>query len=255
MGFLLFAALGGCESPASTEGLVFERAEVVVRVPPCEAACGGRVCGSDGCGGSCGWCPEGEECAAGGNCVPDDPSESRVVEACPGRDCFSTCVLWDIDCQVECLTALGVEEDSVAVQVSECGESSCLHCAKAVPTSYPWMPKSLCELQCFVDECVVQYPECLVGDNTCWAVIGCTQQCNHQPFIRAEGGEGFQVECEQSCLMEATITAHASFLGLVKCIAGACGPGSSCNLKQMVRNALERGEGPCVVEINQCFLN
>jgi hypothetical protein len=37
----------------------------------CEPSCGGRVCGSDGCGGSCGDCPEEQVCD-GGQCASGD---------------------------------------------------------------------------------------------------------------------------------------------------------------------------------------
>jgi hypothetical protein len=33
--------------------------------PPCDAACGDRICGDNGCGGSCGSCADGESCLDG----------------------------------------------------------------------------------------------------------------------------------------------------------------------------------------------
>jgi hypothetical protein len=43
---------------------------------PCTPNCEGRVCGDDGCNGSCGLCAGDEECSALGTCVPagTDPS-------------------------------------------------------------------------------------------------------------------------------------------------------------------------------------
>jgi hypothetical protein len=35
----------------------------------CAPACGGRSCGSDGCGGSCGSCADGDLCSADGQCI------------------------------------------------------------------------------------------------------------------------------------------------------------------------------------------
>lgn len=40
-----------------------------VTVANCLPDCAGRVCGDDGCGGSCGTCAEGEECTPDGACV------------------------------------------------------------------------------------------------------------------------------------------------------------------------------------------
>src|SRR5262245_43763830 len=34
----------------------------------CEPSCGGRTCGDDGCGGSCGYCSFGQECDGWGQC-------------------------------------------------------------------------------------------------------------------------------------------------------------------------------------------
>jgi len=36
----------------------------------CQPACGGRSCGSDGCGNSCGSCADADTCSADGQCVP-----------------------------------------------------------------------------------------------------------------------------------------------------------------------------------------
>ncbi len=49
-------------------------------VADCAPACDGRVCGGDGCGGSCGVCPQGDRCTDG-DCVP------VCVPACGDRVC------------------------------------------------------------------------------------------------------------------------------------------------------------------------
>ncbi len=50
------------------------------QTPPCTPNCSGRVCGDDGCGGSCGGCPANTTCA-GGRCV-DAPNECRQAGVC-----------------------------------------------------------------------------------------------------------------------------------------------------------------------------
>jgi hypothetical protein len=45
----------------------------------CEPACDGRECGDDGCGGSCGSCPDGTVCSSAGRCLCEP--------ACDGREC------------------------------------------------------------------------------------------------------------------------------------------------------------------------
>ncbi len=53
----------------------------------CEADCGDKVCGSDGCGGSCGACPEGEACTPeGACCAPSCDGKVCGDDGC-GGDC------------------------------------------------------------------------------------------------------------------------------------------------------------------------
>jgi len=75
----------------------------------CSPSCGGRACGDDGCGGSCGTCPDHHACDGSGQCAcqPDctgltcgaDPFCGADCGACPaGADCQAgACV-----CQPQC---------------------------------------------------------------------------------------------------------------------------------------------------------
>jgi len=47
----------------------------------CTPNCSGRVCGSDGCGGSCGTCPSGQSCNSSGQC------QSTCTPSCSGKTC------------------------------------------------------------------------------------------------------------------------------------------------------------------------
>jgi hypothetical protein len=51
--------------------------------PVCVPACTGKVCGSNGCGGSCGACTTGFTCDSSGQCV------STCVPSCTGKVCGS----------------------------------------------------------------------------------------------------------------------------------------------------------------------
>ncbi len=64
---------------------------------PCVASCDGKVCGSDGCGGSCGNCLAGQTCDAAGQCVGGDNGdcgnitskgvcEGNTLKYCSGGD-------------------------------------------------------------------------------------------------------------------------------------------------------------------------
>jgi MYXO-CTERM domain-containing protein len=50
---------------------------------PCEPSCDGKVCGDDSCGGSCGSCADGEECSKDGDCV----TSVGCVPDCDGLSC------------------------------------------------------------------------------------------------------------------------------------------------------------------------
>ena len=69
-----------------TFGLVCESASCV---SDCEPACDGKACGDDGCGGTCGTCPQGGSCEDGAcSCAPVCLSTSELLLT----DCtVSTC--------------------------------------------------------------------------------------------------------------------------------------------------------------------
>ena len=46
---------------------------------PCEPQCTGKSCGDDGCGGTCGGCPDGEGCDSEGQCIPTVPADVASV--------------------------------------------------------------------------------------------------------------------------------------------------------------------------------
>jgi hypothetical protein len=53
------------------------------RADVCVRSCSGRMCGPDGCGGSCGSCPGGQSCNGSGQCV------AGCTPNCTGRNCGS----------------------------------------------------------------------------------------------------------------------------------------------------------------------
>jgi hypothetical protein len=55
----------------------------VLQSSSCTPACGSKVCGSDGCGGSCGTCPTGQSCSSAGQCT------STCTPACGSKVCGS----------------------------------------------------------------------------------------------------------------------------------------------------------------------
>ncbi len=59
---------------------------------PCTPQCGTRVCGSDGCGGSCGNCSADDTCSAAGLCVSEQDTCSACLSSCRGLpSCCTGC--------------------------------------------------------------------------------------------------------------------------------------------------------------------
>jgi hypothetical protein len=52
--------------------------------PACKPQCTGKVCGDDGCGGSCGACTSGETCDSSGQC---SPGNTTCTPDCNGKAC------------------------------------------------------------------------------------------------------------------------------------------------------------------------
>jgi hypothetical protein len=57
----------------------------------CTAACDGKVCGDDGCGDTCGACPGGLSCNAAGLCVDDGCTANCQGKVCGDDGCGGSC--------------------------------------------------------------------------------------------------------------------------------------------------------------------
>ncbi len=71
-------AVGGVETVAGPDGAC----------PECTPDCGGAPCGDDGCGGSCGVCPEGEGCLSDRTCAACVPN---CTHGCGPDGCGGSC--------------------------------------------------------------------------------------------------------------------------------------------------------------------
>ncbi len=72
---------GSCGGPLSywvTQG-AYCRLPGIVCEGACTPSCGGKDCGPDGCGGSCGTCPAGETCFGDGLCAGTAPDDAAFV--------------------------------------------------------------------------------------------------------------------------------------------------------------------------------
>jgi hypothetical protein len=145
---------------------------------PCLPECGDAECGSDGCGGECGECPEeGDLCVLGAcHCVPDCLGKDCGNDGCGGAcgECtgnLTSCVGNTCLCQPDCT---GVE----------CGDDGCGNaCGDCPDGQYCQLGVCVCEPQCAGQEC---------GDDGCGGNCGECDEAN-------ESCLGGKCVCEPLC--------------------------------------------------------
>ena len=118
--------------------------------PPCVPACGVKVCGDDGCGGSCGECPAGDVCQEDGTCapcVPDCDGKSCGDDGCGGEcgECgldevcspASICVVEGPTCEGYCGLTISADGscfcDADCFGYGDCCEDICDVCTDVFP--------------------------------------------------------------------------------------------------------------------------
>ena len=242
-----FVGVLACETQEPAAPLEFAESEVIVRSGPCEADCVGRVCGPDGCGGSCGWCPTGEQCGLEGACEPQP--EREPAPSCSGRECFAACGVWDIPCAEGCMQDLGLTEEDEAVQALACVQAPCPSCDLVERPE----DVEFCHMTCLLDQCVSEFPTCLAGEGGCWGLANCVKECKvefeSQRFYAA-------FLCEVGGWIDSTIDAQWNYIDLHQCIEDACedDAGTECAI-QLLQRAIHQLEGPCVAQVDGCQKN
>ncbi len=107
----------------------------------CFPNCLGKVCGSNGCGGSCGICPTGQTCNANGQCVAQ-----CIPKTCTQLE--KNCGNWN----------------------NECG--TIIYCGTC-PTGQTCSATGWCGAQCIPKTCTQLGKTCGSWDNTCGTQINC----------------------------------------------------------------------------------
>ncbi len=170
--FVLASACGGNDGGGLSE-------EVNTGDEACSPACEGRVCGDDGCGGSCGSCSgdDGNVCTdlacEEGQCVhlPNDKSCDGGKGSCYEGAC----------CTPSCLTAEG--------GLKECGDNGCGGSCGECPTEAPFCATGLC-----VDECTADCSGKNCGDDGCGGSCGSCDMFDNS-FCNADG----LCDCQRAC--------------------------------------------------------
>lgn len=169
---------------------------LVISVHPmgdCQPACSGKDCGDDGCGGSCGVCPEGKVCSADGLCNSG---------GCPAIwDCIAACAEGDQTCVTACVEAADQEYQDAFWAVIDCLDGN----------GYYDCPDDICENNALA-ACDAELKDCFHGDLSCNQVLECYAGCSDQ-------------DCYDACYFSGTVAAQEAVVGLYSCLEQAC-PGA-----------------------------
>jgi hypothetical protein len=160
--------------------------------PECTPDCTGRVCGDDGCGGSCGTCDSDQECDASGKCQGGAGCVEQWGAGCNGCKCEAcVCAMdsycctgaWDTvcvgECQNDCGGCGGGQTCQPQCEGKQCGPDQCGGVCGKCGAEAPYCDADgLCS-----DVCLPSCEGKQCGDNGCGGVCG---KCGKDEFC-AEG--------------------------------------------------------------------
>ncbi len=142
----------------------------------CTPECEGKVCGEDGCGGTCGTCCDAQTCE-GGKCVGGPGCEESNEPGCGacaceecvcGLDPFCCQAMWDSLCVGECLDSCGGCGASADCVGKECGPDGCGGVCGECPAGWACTDEGNC-----LEDCK---PAC---DGKACGSDGCGGECGH----------------------------------------------------------------------------
>ncbi len=179
----------------------------------CTPYCGNKQCGGDGCGGSCGWCPDGMECN-GGKCQPWGQMPCNEVIGCmmdfpcPDPDGWG--------CLQEC--SQGQEVPELAQELYFCVLDFC----------GIWMPFDECFEFALKEGCFELYSQCMDCQPNCWnkecGSDGCGGTCGWcEGGVSCQNGQCSPIEPTQcgeilDCMMSEECVAPEPFWCLDMCV-------------------------------------
>lgn len=212
---------GSGPADAMLPGDLSERADAAPGVDACSPTCAGRVCGDDGCGGSCGACGVGTTCADG-QCVEEAPAGPPCAA---GWACVDGCGA-DRDCALGCAAEVDPAHRARLRAAVRCRAEHCAVCAG----------DPVCEAHCVHDACADAVYGCFRGEATCAEVGACVDACADDPA------------CGAACARAGTPAAQRLWWDLVLCVTDACGADGARDCR-----ALQTGPGgACADALDAC---
>jgi len=219
------ADIEACNSCAQQVADGVCNAEALACFAECTPDCAGRVCGSDGCGGSCGTCPGGQSCTAAGQCTTGGALCVSYFEC--SQDCT------DQACADACLAPLAPQSASYATAYETCLATNCAECTT-----------NECFNDCILTNCREPYANCFfeTGTDTCGEFYSCLNGC------------GTNQTCQNGCFDTVSTDAWLAALAWEDCIVGECpdcatnGPNCDACFEQVTGQG-----GACLAQTEACY--
>ena len=113
--------------------------------PWCAPGCDGKTCGDDGCGGSCGVCPEGTACGDTGQCEACAPSCDG--KACGDDGCGGSCGSCpsELECDEGAPGGAACVSCAPKCQGKACGDDGCGGSCGGCEPGVPCLASGLCD--------------------------------------------------------------------------------------------------------------
>jgi len=127
----------------------------------CVPDCANKVCGDDGCGGSCGKCQPGQTCDSNGLCIGQGPCGDVTYHGC----CSGTSVLWcdgGVLWYMDCSTLIDPGKQKCGWN-EDFGFYDCVAEETKGPEQYPYYCEGPCVPSCSGKQC---------GDDGCGGTCG-----------------------------------------------------------------------------------
>jgi hypothetical protein len=247
------ATLDGLECASEPDSMPLEY-DCLPKSGPCVPDCDGKVCGDDGCGGSCGTCKfesDAPICWQGGCVAIPSCTPSCEGKVCGGDGCGGVCGFCDVmeACEAGACAPLPADESCV----ERCGlaaPSGCL-CTEG------------CGLECcadFIPACLVCKPACdgkQCGDDGCGGTCGacgvgqvCGDQdtciddpCTPDPCMGLGQCEAGVCDCQTGFAGAACEQCAPGYVGYPTCTPNAC-QGNICSY----HGACQEPSGLCMCD-------